>query len=81
VQPGIEHFLDGAAPAGMGEASLDAPFVDDYQGRHFVDSEARCEVGVFADVDLVDDECAVVFPPLEYLGEVALGAPRGAVQL
>jgi hypothetical protein len=65
----------------LGQASLDASFVDYYQRRHFVDLEARCEVGMLANLHVVDDERAVIPPPLKYLGEVALDAPRGAVQL
>jgi hypothetical protein len=63
----------------MGEASLDAPVVDDYERWHPVDSEALCEVGVFVGVYVVDVERVVVLPPLQDLGEVALDASRLAV--
>src|SRR5581483_630484 len=81
VQPGPEHVFDVAAAARVREPALDAAVGDDEQRRHLVDAEALDEVGALVDVDLVEDEGAVVLPPLEDLRDEALDAPAPSGEL
>src|SRR5581483_1748448 len=81
VQPGLEHVFDLAAPARVLEATLHAPVGDDEQRRYLLDAEALDEIGSLVDVDLVEDEGAVVLAPLEDLRDEALDAPAPSAEL
>jgi hypothetical protein len=65
----------------MLKAGLDTTVGDHQQRWHLLDPEVLGQVGPLIDIDLAEDEGAVVLSPLEHLGEEAFDPSAGTVEL